>query len=979
MKKCLSVLLLLVLLPLGSGAQILSSLKDVVKPTETSQIKSLNGQWDFCLIKGADWKSHDGFYRTDYKADGWDKIPVPACWDALGLIPPKYVNPEVLNGLYRTRFTVPRQWKEQHVFLSLDGVLRGYEVWVNGQYAGKWESSYNTCHFDITPFLQKGENLLALRVYTHYKGFDFDGNDDWGQAGINRGVSLFAVPQTHIKDFTLVTDQVSEERARLRLAFDIATFGHDTPQGRIRLKGTVKAPGGAVVARFQETLPTDSNRIARDIELTAPDLWNAETPHLYTLDYELYAPGRVQRFSTRFGVREVTIEKNVIKLNGRKLKLRGINLHETDPFHGKTVSEAQDLQDLLMMKAANINLVRCSHYPRAPRFYELCDSLGLYVMNEVPFGFGDSHLYDASYQDILLTRADATVRRDKNHPCILFWSVGNENPLTPIAEETGRYVKRMDPTRPICYPMIHNYFLGLDFQLPEFIDIFAPHYPHLTTLRYYADAARRPVILTEYCHSLGQSLEQHKDLWELIEANDNLAGGCVWEWADQGMVLRDACFPGRYAYTHDLWLNDSTCIGMHGNEGADGMLYATRVPLSNYYELRRNYAQALVSTTPLTGKEGKNRFEIEVKNRFDFTDLADKVRFDWKLVDGRQLLAQGTTTAQCPAGSRTRLTVETSLPDAPADRFYHIDLDVYTREGYHVGSYSIPITATDGTQAGKLLALADARPQATDTAAVARTLGTYFQKQPLMRAGRKFSMSEELRAKKAVRPYLLEPTVKDSRMADETWTQTIAYANAQLEADGQVAYTSLPEGGIKMQYSFAPRTPGKLLLEAGIGFLLDADLRYMQWMGFGPYASYPGKQSANSYGLHALCAGDLYFEGNRMGIDALACTDGQGNGFLLVAPGCNLNFEETDRGVVLTVNSAVSGLCGKLSDTAYPVYTDDIGQPEGSLVLYPLRAGAWPQALKPLFFDKPALHIEAQNPFLSVYDTYLLRYEDTVR
>lgn len=979
MKKCLSVLLLLVLLPLGGNAQILSSLKDVVKPTETSQVKSLNGQWDFCLIKGADWKSHDGFYRTDYKADGWNKIPVPACWDALGLIPPKYVNPEVLNGLYRTRFTVPRQWNGQHVFLSLDGVLRGYEVWINGQYAGKWESSYNTCHFDITPFLQKGENLLALRVYTHYKGFDFDGNDDWGQAGINRGVSLFAVPETHIKDFTLVTDQVSEARARLRLTFDIATFGHDTPQGRIRLKGSVKAPGGTVVARFQETLPTDSSHIARDIELTAPALWNAETPHLYTLDYELYAPGRVQRFSTRFGVREVTIEKNVIKLNGRKLKLRGINLHETDPFHGKTVSEAQDLQDLLMMKAANINLVRCSHYPRAPRFYELCDSLGLYVMNEVPFGFGDSHLYDASYQDILLTRADATVRRDKNHPCILFWSVGNENPLTPIAEETGRYVKRMDPTRPICYPMIHNYFLSLDFELPEFVDIFAPHYPPVATLRYYAEAARRPVILTEYCHSLGQSLEQHKELWELVETNDNLAGGCVWEWADQGMVDRQATFPGRYAYTHDLWLKDGTCITMHGNEGADGMLYANRVPLSNYYELRRNYAQALVSTTPLTGNKGTNRFEIEVENRFDFIDLADKVRFDWKLVDGREPLAQGTTTVQCPAGSRTRLAVEAALPHDPGQRFYHIDLEVYTREGYHVGSYSIPFTATGGKQAGNLFALADARPQATDTASIARTLGTYFQKQPLMRAGRKFSMSEELRARKAVVPYLLEPAVKDSRMADGAWTQAIAYANAQFEADGQVAYTSLTEGGIKIRYSFAPRTPGKLLLEAGIGFLLDADLRYMQWMGFGPYASYPGKQSANSYGLHALCAGDLYFEGNRMGIDALACTDGQGNGFLLVAPGCNLNFEETDHGVVLSVNPVVSGLGGKLRATAYPVYTDDTRQIEGSLVLYPLRAGTWPQALKPLFFDEPARHIEPQNPFLSVYDTYLLKYDDTVR
>ena len=326
------------------------------------------------------------------------------------------------------------------------------------------------------------------------------------------------------------------------------------------------------------------------------------------------------------------------------------------------------------------------------------------------------------------------------------------------------------------------------------------------------------------------------------------------------------------------------------------------------------------------------------------------------------LAAQGLDIVVNYAGSAAAAAETAALCEEKGVKAITVQADVSTAEGCET-----------------LFALADARPQATDTASIARTLGTYFQKQPLMRAGRKFSMSEELRARKAVVPYLLEPAVKDSRMADGAWTQAIAYANAQFEADGQVAYTSLTEGGIKIRYSFAPRTPGKLLLEAGIGFLLDADLRYMQWMGFGPYASYPGKQSANSYGLHALCAGDLYFEGNRMGIDALACTDGQGNGFLLVAPGCNLNFEETDHGVVLSVNPVVSGLGGKLRATAYPVYTDDTRQIEGSLVLYPLRAGAWPQALKPLFFDEPARHIEPQNPFLSVYDTYLLKYDDTVR
>ena len=224
MKKYLFMLLALCLMPANNTAQILNSLKDIIRPTDPSLIRTLNGQWDFYFINGADWKEQACFYQPDYDISSWDRILVPGCWDALGYVEPKYANPEEINGLYRKNFTVPKGWKDKHVFLSFDGVLRGYEIWVNGNYVGKWESSYNTCHFDVTDFLKKGENLLAVRVYTHYKGFDFDGNDDWGQVGINRNVSMFAIPDTHLKDFTLRTDSVSNESARINMMFDIASF-----------------------------------------------------------------------------------------------------------------------------------------------------------------------------------------------------------------------------------------------------------------------------------------------------------------------------------------------------------------------------------------------------------------------------------------------------------------------------------------------------------------------------------------------------------------------------------------------------------------------------------------------------------------------------------------------------------------------------------------------------------------------------------
>lgn len=978
MKRILFGLLALILMPVYNTAQILNSLKDVVKPTESSLVKSLNGQWDFCFINRADWKEREFFYQNQYDAASWDKIEVPGCWDALGYVAPQYGNPTDMNGLYRKYFTVPASWKGKHVFLSFDGVLRGYQVWINGKYVGKWESSYNTCHLDITDYLKKGKNLLAVRVYIHYKGFDFDGNDDWGQVGINRSVSLFAIPETHIRDFTLLTDNVSAERARISMAFDVSSFANAIP-AHSYIQGKIKAPDGKVVAHFKDSLEKGSGRLQKEVVIDTPLLWNAETPHLYRLEYSLHTPECMQRFATKIGIREVRVEKDVIKLNGKKIKLRGVDLHETDPFHGKVVSDELNLKDLKMMKDANINFIRCSHYPRAPRFYELCDSIGMYVMNEVPFGYGDSHLYDKTYQDILLTRADATVRRDKNHPSVLFWSIGNENPFTPIAEKTGRYVKQMDPTRPICYPMIHNYFLSLDFNIPDFIDVFAPHYPPVATLRYYAEAAKRPVILTEYCHSLGQSFEQHKELWELIEKNDNLAGGCVWEWVDQGMVDRKATFPGEYAWTDKMWLKkDTTCITLEGNAGADGMLYANRIPLSNYYELRKNYAQVPVLTKQLMGKKGINHFEIQVGNRFDFVDLASKVYFEWSLVGNQGLCLKGKTTTSCPVAGVTHLPIELNLDEEPAKTFYRLELNIYTREGYFIGNYSIPIFSEGGAFAGDLFEMAKTQVGALDTLLLSRHLSEWFQKSPLMRVGRKYSMSEELRAKnKAIKKYLVEPVElsKDDEKTERI--QRVKYANESIFSTGEVRYETWGDKGVKIHYSFSPHTKGKLLLEGGIAFLLNDKYKHLQWIGLGPYASYPGKQSANEYGIHEMSKGDLYFEGNRMGVDALVCSDEAGNGFLLIAPKSNMNFEQTDRGIVLSLNAVVSGLCGKLRETAYPVYTDDVERLEGSLYLYSLSAGKWPKEID-RFFKQPKDLKQPENPFLSVYDTYLLKYADII-
>ena len=928
----------------------------------------LDGTWRFNLYQQGEDIPQD-FNAAEFNDEGWMDIQVPGCWDALGLVKPKYVAPKQMEGLYRTLFNIPSEWKGSHVFLRFDGVLRGYEVWINGQYAGKWESAYNSCQFDITPFISTGENLLAMRVYTEYKGTGFDSNDDWGQVGINRSVSVFPVPDFHISGLRVNTTEVSEASAKVSIDMSLASFSGKGKK-RVPVSIDVLDPSGKQVYGFNEKFIPDSICMNQDFVLENPQLWTAETPDLYTLTIKI---GNEVAESMKFGVREVTVRKEKLLLNGKPIKLRGVNHHDSDPYHGKVISRESLIKDMEMMKEANMNFIRCSHYPKTPEFYELCDSMGFYVMDEIPFGFGEEHLKDPDYLEVLINRAHATIIRDWNHPSVIIWSVGNENELTDICKKTGQFVKDMDPYRPICYPMIHNYFLSIDFDIPKFVDIFAPHYPTVATLRYYAEASKRPVILTEYCHTLGQSLEQHDELWEIIESNDNLAGGAIWEWADQGMVNFEGRYPGKFGYTEDLWKKDSTCIIMSGNAGTDGLLYADRTPLSNYYEVKKNYAQAKLLTDSLTGRKGENQFTLSFLNRYDFVDLAGTVSFEWALLDGTRQLSGGEFSLSCRPSETCSYAMAASLPECPSKRCYIMKVNVIDKDGRNIGNYSLPVMTPEGESMRFISAL-------TDAAAVKDGnidgISKHTASDLMLRAGRKKGLSERIKAKNSLNRYLLTPDWKEAGEVGQTVTRKVEYSNSEFSAQGEIGFTQLENGGIRVEASVRPEKKDILLLEGGYALLLDKNIRYFQWIGNGPYSSYPGKASANSFGIHSMEAGDLYFEGNRMGIDAMICMDRDGKGLMFISEGCSMNLEETDKGVVVSLNSIVAGYCGKLRETAFPVNAEDVESIDMTFTVLPFEYGKCPDIDFTMF--KTAKEINAENPYLTMYDTYLMPMDSIV-
>ncbi len=887
-------------------AQVQDAFQGILPVTDRLMMRSLNGVWQLKVVEGI---TDD---KTVPEVDAsWGSIPVPGCWEAYNFCKPSYDAPKRLTGYYHTTFSVPEAWRGQRIVIRFDGVLYGYDLWINGKPAGSWRSAYNTALFDITPYLMKdAEQQLAMRVVSQFSGSDFDYNDDWAPNGIFRDVTLFSVPETHLKDLTI--------HARLNGEVDV-----DTEIANAR-KGTT----------VSHEIIDSHGHVVGTTKVDHPQLWTAETPYLYALRTTLKHKGKtLQTFEHKFGFRELTIEGNVLKLNGRPIKLRGVTSHSTDPVTVKVISDELTLRDMKLMKEASVNYIRTSHYPREPRFYELADSLGFYIIDEVPFGYGDRNLYDSTYYEALQQRAQATIRRDKNHPSVLIWSIGNENPLTDICIQLGDYVAtQLDPSRPYCYPQVGSYFTSFfnaGGKFPSAAPIYAPHYPTTAQIGRFYQRMDRPVIFTEYCHSLGIAFEDHDRQWEIIERTPGIAGGSVWEWVDQGMPFRSE--KGRenneilFGYEERVFTSPNGGFKMSGNKGTDGLLYADRTPLPNYYELQHNYARAFVSEV----KDGV----LTIANRYDFLNLKDNVTIHWALTNDRDTVLRGAFSPECPPHSSTTYTLDLPKQNGLSLLLFDMEDDqghIFLHQSFVLNK---PKMAWDGS--GDIL--------------------TYIQEGPLVRVGRKPTMAELLRVKNDRIDQYLQPLENPYVNSDVVMTPT--------------------ETGTMVSYTLTPDTTSRFLSELGVAFLLDSCLDRVQWLGKGPFPSYPGRHQANRYGIWAKHQDDLYFEGNRMDVDAAYVSDSLGNGLLIVGDSLNMNFEQTDRGIVLSVNAAVSGLSPKFSRTAFPIISKEVGTISGHFHIYPIAAGRIPVSIQRLFAYASTVP-PPFRPFMTSYDTYRMRYRD---
>ncbi|GGX85506.1 glycoside hydrolase family 2 TIM barrel-domain containing protein [Pseudoduganella dura] len=652
--------------------------------------RSLNGDWSFRYLPGAaagtDAGTDAGFKARQFDAAAWQTIAVPSNWELQGFAEPSYGDDlKEGTGLYRRTFRMPAGWQGRRAFLRFEGVAFGYEVWVNGKKAGQSSASaFNRHTFDVTDMLEpEADNVLAVKVVTRPHGYEFDLNDDWSLSGIYRDVTLFSVPATHVRDLATATKLLADGAAELSV--DVALGGAG---GEVRAR--LLAPDGSEAGDV--VLPRGGeSRHAGKIRVEQPKLWTAETPSLYRLRLTVSTGGKVvQEVEERIGLREVTIAGQVLLLNGRPVKLRGVNHHDLDPVRGRAIGEARMRADLALMKKGNVNFVRTSHYPPDARLLELCDEMGFYVMDEVSIGHGEKNLDKPEYRENILARVEPTIARDRNRASVLVWSIGNENPVNDAELEAGRLAKRLDPSRPVTYPKIGSYFAANYGKIPEWVDIHAPHYPANAKVAEYARTLTRPTIFTEYAHALGLATDRLQEQWELIQRHPVFAGGAVWHFMDQGILRTSAEPVDPSKPTRQAWLDAHRFYDTHGLDGTDGVTYADRTPQADYWQMRKVYAPVRFTERSAKVVPGRQDIALTVENRHDFRSLGG-MRLSWSLLRNGGEIGQGSTALTAAAHGSETVRIPVDIPAGAGDDVLALDVRAVDENGMQVSERAVAL------------------------------------------------------------------------------------------------------------------------------------------------------------------------------------------------------------------------------------------------------------------------------------------------
>lgn len=616
---------------------------------------SLDGIWKFHWVKTPEERPY-WFFKDDFDAREWDDIEVPSNWQMKGYDVPIYVNigygfkknPPFIShdwnpvGSYKREFRVPDEWNDREVYLHFGAVSSAFYVWINGQMVGYSQDSKTPAEFNITRYLKKGTNSVAVEVYRWCDGSYLEDQDFWRMSGIQRSVFLHARSETHIRDFFVKAGlENNYSDGRLDLDMEIISvqeaLGQEYVVEASLFEGDQKIwTGSGNVAMKQK-----SANASLSAKLPGVKKWSAETPDLYSLIINLKDNfgNIIESVSTRTGFRSVEIRDSQLLVNGVAIHLKGTNLHEHNEMTGHVIDEATILRDIRVMKSHNINAVRTSHYPQQELWYEMCDRYGLYLIDEANIeshGMGydkDITLADKpEWAEAHLTRMRSMVERDKNHPSVIIWSMGNEAGDGRNFVDGYNWIKNRDKTRPVQYERAEKSTNTTE----RHTDIVCPMYARVESIENYAKDEKndRPLILCEYAHAMGNSTGNLQEYWDVIEKYPKLQGAFVWDWVDQGLLETDETGVKYWTYGGDY---GEEGIPSDGNFCINGLVWPDRTPKPGLSEVRKVYQYIGFEAVDL--KEGM----IRVRNKYDFTDLSH-FAFDWEVISNGSVVNSGKIT-----------------------------------------------------------------------------------------------------------------------------------------------------------------------------------------------------------------------------------------------------------------------------------------------------------------------------------------------
>ena len=675
--------------------------------------QSLNGSWKFHWVKKPAERPIF-FYKESYDVSQWDDIEVPSNWELQGYGIPIYTNhvypfpknppfiPHEYNpvGSYKRQFTIPEQWKDKEVFIHFGGVRTAMYLWINGQMVGYNEGSKTPAEFNITKYLKKGLNQVAVEVYRWADASYMEDQDFWRISGIEKEVYLYATNQVTLDDYTILGDlDNTYTNGQFSIDLSLRNTGLQTQEANVEVH---LLDGDQTILNFEQKVDLPSGQLKEvsfSDEVANVAKWTAETPNLYTYLIQIKdVNGQLKEAtSAKVGFRKVEVQNNQFLVNGVPVYLKGVNLHDHDPITGHVVDKELALLDLKIMKENNLNAIRCSHYPKSDFFYRLCDEYGFYVIDEANIeshGMGATNqgldsdkaaiaihpAYLPEWKNIHLDRTIRMFERHKNFTSIITWSLGNEAGNGENFVATYDWLKQNDQSRPVQYEGATMY---------ENTDIQAPMYDRIDKLEQYAkNNPKRPLILCEYAHAMGNSVGNLQDYWDIIEKYDVLQGGFIWDWVDQGISAKTPDGTPYFAYGGDFGGQD---LQHDYNFCLNGLVNPDRSAHPSLYEVKKVYQYIKFKTFNASNNQ------VSIYNGYDFINT-DKFHFSWELLEDGLSVANGEL-ADVHISPRTSGSFPIELPTLKDGKEYFLELSAKLKQhdgllspGHELASESIQLT-----------------------------------------------------------------------------------------------------------------------------------------------------------------------------------------------------------------------------------------------------------------------------------------------